>query len=177
MGEHGEAETPTSNQSPRGDQGRRLLGLAALRTCPFTSLLSQVRARHGPGGYCRCSGHGGPQTSLPAAWLKQWPSTARLHQPKLKTLARGQASRGGRCKASSGTASPGRLARRRRDQGRSTSRGTHDACHDNRDQAGTSLRSVLVSSLVQRGQAQARSTEASSKDYHIGATRPRPAER
>ena len=36
---------------------------------------------------------------------------------KLKTLARGQASRGGRQGASSGTASSGWLARRRRDQG------------------------------------------------------------
>ena len=34
-----------------------------------------------------------------------------------KTLVRGQASRGGRRKATSQTASPGRLARRRRDQG------------------------------------------------------------
>ena len=33
----------------------------------------------------------------------------------------------------------------------STSRGARDTSHDNRDQAGTSLRSVLVSSLVQRG--------------------------
>ena len=37
--------------------------------------------------------------------------------------------------------------------------------------------SVLVSSLVLRRQAQARSTEASSKGFHIGATRPRPAGR
>ena len=37
---------------------------------------------------------------------------------RLKTLARGQASQGGRHKTSSGTASPGRLTRRRRDQGR-----------------------------------------------------------
>ena len=37
---------------------------------------------------------------------------------RLKTLARGQASRGGRNKASLGAASPGRLARRQRDQGR-----------------------------------------------------------
>ena len=36
---------------------------------------------------------------------------------RLKTLARGQASWGGRQKASSGTASSGWLARRRRDQG------------------------------------------------------------
>ena len=64
---HGEAETPTSNQPPRGAQGRRLLGPAALHTCPFASLLSQVQARFGPGGYCRCSGNGGPQTCLRAA--------------------------------------------------------------------------------------------------------------
>ena len=68
MRHRGEAETPTSNQSPRGAQGRRLLGPAALRTCPFASLLSQVRARLGPGGYCRCSGNGGPHTCLPAAY-------------------------------------------------------------------------------------------------------------
>ena len=47
----------------------------------------------------------------------------------------------------------------------------------NRDQAGTGLRSVLVSSLVQRGQAHAWSTEASGKGYHFDATRPRPVER
>ena len=33
--QHGEAKTPRSNQPRRVDQGRRLLGLAALRTCPF----------------------------------------------------------------------------------------------------------------------------------------------
>ena len=44
-------------------------------------------------------------------------------------------------------------------------------------QAGTSLHSVLVSSLVQRGQAQARSTEASGKGFHIGTTTPRLVER
>ena len=53
----------------------------------------------------------------PAAWLKWWPSTAHLHQHMLKTLARGQASRGGRQGASSGTASSGWLTRRQRDQG------------------------------------------------------------
>ena len=53
----------------------------------------------------------------PAAWLKGGPSMARLHQHKPKTLARGQASRGRRHGASSGTASSGWLARRRRDQG------------------------------------------------------------
>ena len=115
----GEVETPTSNQPPRGAQGRSLLGPATLRTCPFASLLGQVRARRGPGGYCRRSGNGGPQTCLPAAYgvAQRRPSTAHLHRHKLKTLARGQASRGGRQGASSGTASSGWLARRRRDQG------------------------------------------------------------
>ena len=51
---------------------------------------------------------------------------------------------------------------------------SRDVSHDDRDQAGASARSVLVSSLVLRGQAQARSTEASSKGFHIGARRPRP---
>ena len=64
---HGEVEAPTSNQPPRGAQGRRLLGPAVLRSCPSASLHGQVRARLGPGGYCRCSGNGGPQTCLPAA--------------------------------------------------------------------------------------------------------------
>ena len=54
---------------------------------------------------------------LPATWLKRGPSTAHLHQHRPKTLARGQASRGGRHGASSGTASSGWLARRQRDQG------------------------------------------------------------
>ena len=81
---------------------------------------SQVRAHLGPGGYCRRSGNGGNRLAClrPAAWLKWWPSTAHLHQHKIQDPREGQASRGGRCKASSGTASPGRLARRRRDQGR-----------------------------------------------------------
>ena len=58
---------------------------------------------------------------------------------------------------------------------RGTSRGARDASHDDqRRQAGASPRSVLPSSLVQRGQAQPRSTEASGKGCHFGATRPRP---
>ena len=58
-----------------------------------------------------------------------------------------------------------------------TSRGARDASHDDRDQAGAGLRSVLVSPLVQRGQAQAWSTGASGKCCHFSATRPTPAER
>ena len=110
----------------------------------------------------------------PVAWLKGWPNTAHLHQHELKTLARGQASWGVRQEAFSGTNSSGWLARRRRDQGgvphevpmtqAMTTKGTRRA----------PARSVLLSSLVQRGQAQAR---ASSKGIHFGATRPRPAQR
>ena len=110
---------PTSSQPPRGAQGRRLLGPVALRSCPSASLHGQVRARLGPGGYCRHSGNGVPRLAYlrPAAWLKGGPSTAHLHQHRPKTLARGQASRGGRHGASSGTASSGWLTRRRRNQG------------------------------------------------------------
>ena len=43
-------------------------------------------------------------------------------------------------------------------------------------QAGSSALSVLISSLVLKGKAQARSPEASGKGFHIGA-RPRPAGR
>ena len=73
----------------------------------------------GPGATVGVLGTGVPRLAClrPAAWLKGGPSTAHLHQHKPKTLARGQASRGGRHGASSGTASPGWLARRRRDQG------------------------------------------------------------
>ena len=54
----------------------------------------------------------------PVAWLKGRPSMAHLRQHELKTLTRGQASRGGRQGAPSGVASSGRHVRRRRDQGR-----------------------------------------------------------
>ena len=68
-----------------------------------------------------------------------------------------------------------RLAREEAERSkRGTSRGAHDASHDDQSQAGASLRRVLVSSLVQRGQAQAR---VSSKGNHFGATRPRPTKR
>ena len=59
---------------------------------------------------------------LPACGLRRGSSGGPIRpsssNARLKTLARGQASRGGRHKASSGAASLGRLARRRRDQGR-----------------------------------------------------------
>ena len=58
-----------------------------------------------------------------------------------------------------------------------TSRGSCDVNHDDRHQVGASERSVLVSSLVLRRPARARSTEASGKGCYIGATRPRPGGR
>ena len=76
-----------------------------------------------------------------------------------------------------GAASLGWLPRSRDIYARGTSRGARDVSRDDRGQAGASTRSVLVSSLVLRKQAQARSTEESSKGFHIGATRPRPAGR
>ena len=57
---------------------------------------------------------------------------------------------------------------------RGTSRGACDASHDDQSQAGAGLHRVLVSSLVQREQAQA---IVLSKGNHFGATRPRPAGR
>ena len=110
----------------------------------------------------------------PAAWLLQRPRMAHLHQQTFKTLARGQASRGGRRKTSSGAASPGWLTRGEI-KARRTSRGSNDVSHDDQGQAGASKRSVLASSLVLRRQARARSSKASGKGFHIGATRPRPA--
>ena len=93
------------------------------------------------------------------------------------TYKHSRPSRGGRHKTSSGAASPGWLARGGEIKARQTSRGSRDMSHDDRDQAGASARSILVSSLVQRRQAQARSTEASNKGFHLSATRPRPAGR
>ena len=170
-----ELETPMSHQSPRVDRGRGLLGPAALRTCPLASPRSQVRARLGPGATVGVLGTGVPRLASlwPTAWLHQWPRTAHLHQQTLKTLARAQTSRGGRCKTSSGAASPGWLVRGGETKARDTSQGSCDASHDDWRQAGASARSVLVSSLVLKRQAHGRSPEASGKGFHIGATRPR----
>ena len=108
-----------SNQPPRGTQSRRLLGPAALRSCPSTSLHGQVRARLGPGGYCRRSGNEGPQTCLPVAYsvAQRGPQHGPSSPTQTQDPRRGQALWGGRRGASSGMASSGWLARRRRDQG------------------------------------------------------------
>ena len=52
-------------------------------------------------------------------------------------------------------------------------KGQNQVVTDDQGQAGTSGRRVPVASLVLKGQAQARSPEASGKGFHIGATRPR----
>ena len=169
--------TPTSNQPPRGAQGSKLLGPAALRTCPFASLLGQVRARLGPGGYCRCSGNGGPQTCLPAACGMA--QGAAQHGPSSPTQTqdpREGPSLAGRTTRSFLRDGLIRLAREEAERSRrGTSGGARDASHDDqRRQAGASPRSVLLSSLVQREQAQA---SASSKGVQFSATRPRPVQR
>ena len=91
----------------------------------------------GPGATVGVLGTGVPRLAClrPTAWLHQRPCTAHLHQRTLKTLARGQASRGGRHRTSSGAASPGWLARGGEIKARQTSRGSSDVSHDERDQA------------------------------------------
>ena len=86
---------------------------------PWLRLEAKPERALGPGATVGVLGTGVPRLAClwPAAWLKGGPSTAHLHQHRPKTLARGKASRGGRHEASSGTASSGWLARRRRDQG------------------------------------------------------------
>ena len=92
----------------------------------------------GPGATFGVLGTGVPRLAClrPTAWLQQRPCTAHLHQQTLKTLARGQASRGGRHKTSSGAASPGWLARGGEIKASQTSRGSDDVSHDDQGQAG-----------------------------------------
>ena len=142
----GGAEPPTTNEPPGGTQGRRLLGPAALRACPFASLLSQVRARLGPGGYYRCSGNGGPQTCLPTACgVAQGAaqhgssSSARAQDPREGPSLVGRMTRSF---LKHGLV---RLAHEEAERSRrGTSRGAHDASHDDQGrQAGDRPCSVL----------------------------------
>ena len=72
----------------------------------------------------------------PAAWLKWWPSTARLHQYKTQDPGEGPSLAG---RMTQGFLRDG-LARKAREEAersrQGTSRGAHDASHDDRDQAG-----------------------------------------
>ena len=113
----------------------------------------------------------------PAAWLKWGPSAAQLHQPKLKTLARGQASRGGRQETSSGAASSGRLARRRRDQGRVPPEEPVTQAMTVETKWAPGGRRPAQCPCFPFGAKGASIGKASGKGYHSGATRPRPAER
>ena len=146
---HGEVETPAPNQPPCGARGRRLLGPAALRTCPFTSLLGQVRMRLGPGGYYRRSGNGGPQTCLPAACGMA--QRGAQHDPSSSTQA--QDPREGPSLAGWSTRSflrHGliRLAREEAERSRrGTSRGAHDASHDDQGQASARRAPACAGSL------------------------------
>src|SRR3954469_4568333 len=110
-----------------------------------------------------------------AAWLKWGPSTAHLPQHKTQDPREGP-SLAGRTTRSFLRHGPIGLAREEVERSRrGTSRGARDASHDDQGrQVGASPRSVILSSLVQREQAQAR---ASSKGTRFGATRPRPAQR
>ena len=154
-----------------------MIGPAALRACPFASLLNQVRARLGPAGYCRHSGNGGSQTCLPAACgVAQRGAQHGPSSPTQTQDPREGPSLVGRTTRSFLRHGLVRLAREEAQRSRrGTSRGAHDASHDDQGrQSGASLRSVLLSYLVQREQAQAR---ASSKGIHFGATRPRLVQR
>ena len=126
---------------------------------------------------CRRFGNGGPQTCLPAACdvaqkgAQRGPSSpTQTQDPREGPSLAGRTTGGFR---RHGLVSLAREEAKRSRRG--TSRGAHDASHDDQGrQAGASPRSVLLSSFVQRGQAQPQSTEASSKGCHFGATRPRP---
>ena len=127
--------------------------------------------------FCRCSGNGGPQTCLPVACGVA--QGAAQHGPS--SLAGAQDPHEGPSLAGQTTRSflrhgLVRLAHEEAESSRQgTSRGAHDASHDDQGRLpGASPRSVLLSSLVQGEQVQAR---ASSKGIHFGATRPRPVQR
>ena len=126
---------------------------------------------------CRRSGNGGPQTCMPAACGVA--QRGAQHDPSSPTQTQdpregpGLAGRTTRSFLRHGLI---RLAHEGAERSRrGTSRGARDTSHDDSwRQVGASPRSVLLPSLVQRGQAQPRSTEASGKGCHFGATRPRP---
>ena len=140
---------------------------------PTQQTPSETPAEH----LCRRSGNGGPQTFLPAAHgvahrgAQRGPSSSTQTQdPREGPSLAGQTTRSFLRRGLV------RLAHEEAEKSRrGTSRGARDASHDDRGrQAGASPRSVLPSSLVQRGQAQPRSTEASGKGCRFGAMRPRP---
>ena len=96
----------------------------------------------GPEAIVGVLGTGVPRLAClrPTAWLSQQAVRPTFVNKASKTLARVQVARGGRHKTSSGAASPGRLARIGEIKAGQTSRGSRDVSHDDRDQAGASVR-------------------------------------
>ena len=137
----GEAETPTSNQSPCSTKATSCWGPWRSTLVLWLRLEAKPERALGQGATVGVLGTGVPRLAClrPTAWLCAWARTAHLHQQAFKTLTRGQASRGGRHKTSSGEASPGRPARGGEIKARQTSRGYNDVSHDDRDQAGDRL--------------------------------------
>ena len=138
---------------------------------------SRTSLKYLSGRRCRRSGNGGPQTCLPAACgVAQRRAQRGPSSPTQTQDPREGPSLAGRTTRSFLRHGLVRLAHKEAERSRrGTSRGAHDASHDDSGrQAGASPRSILLSSLVQRGQAQPRSTEASGKGFHFGATRPGP---
>ena len=120
-----------------------------LRSCPSASLHGQVRERLGPGGYCRCSGNGGPQTCLPVACgvaqgVAQYGPSSSTHAQD----PREGPSLAGRTIGSYLRHSLVRLAREEAERSRrGTSRGARDASHDDRSQAGARRAPACTESL------------------------------
>ena len=125
------------------------MGPVVLRTCPFASLLSQVRAHLGPGGYCRRSGNGCTQTCQPAACgmaqgVAQYGPSSSTHAQD----PRKGPSLAGRMTGSFLGHGLVRLAREEAERSRhGTSRGAHDISHDDRDQAGARRALACAESL------------------------------
>ena len=109
----------------------------------------QVRARLGPGGYCRRSGNGGPQTCLPAACgVAQRGAQHGPSSPTQTQDPREGPSLAGRTTRSFLRHGLVRLAHEEAERSRrGTSRGARDASHDDRDQAGARRATACAVSL------------------------------
>lgn len=88
-----------ASREAAGCWGPRLSTLA-----PWLRLEAKYERALGPGATVGVLGMGVPRLAClrPTVWLHPRPCTAHLHQQTLKNLTRGQASRGGRRKTSSG---------------------------------------------------------------------------
>ena len=126
---------------------------------------------------------------MSASWIRGYPALPAYGTPRdsinglvrpIFGISNTRPSRGAKpreaddTKTSLGVASLGWLPWSRDIYARGNSRGSHDVSRDDQGQASASGRSVPVSSLVLRRQAQAQSPEESTKGFHPGATRPRP---